>query len=58
MLFVFSKNKIISYTIAASVVVILFISSVSIIPNSDARLIQVSSNVTNNISNNNIENNN
>ena len=57
MLFVFNKNKIISYTIAASVVAILFIFSVSLIPNPDTQLIQVSTNVTNKI-NNNIQNNN
>ena len=57
MLFVFNKNKIISYTIAASVVAILFIFSVSLIPNLDTQLIQVSTNVTNKI-NNNIQNNN
>ena len=56
MLFVLNKNKIISYTVAASVVAILFIFSISLIPNSDIQLIQVSSNVTNNI-NNNISNN-
>ena len=57
MLFVFNKNNIISYTIAASVVAILFIFSVSLIPNPDTQLIQVSTNVTNKI-NNNIQNNN
>ena len=58
MLFVLNRNKIISYTIATSVVAILFIFSIFLIPNSDIQLIQVSSNITNNISNNNIQNNN
>ena len=53
MLFVFNKNKIISYFVATSVVAILFLFSVSIIPNDDVKMIQVSSN----ISENNIENN-
>lgn len=53
MLFVFNKNKIISYFVATSVVAVLFLFSVSIIPNDDVKMIQVSSN----ISENNIENN-
>ncbi len=57
MLFVFNKNKIISYTIAASVVGILFLFSISFIPNKNVELIQVSSNATN-IINNEIQNNN
>ena len=60
MLFVLNKNKIISYVVATSIVVILFIFSVSIIPNSDTKIVQVSSNVTNSIENeidgNNINN--
>lgn len=54
MLFVLNKNKIISYTVAASVVAILFIFSISLIPNSDIQVIQVSSNITNNLNDNNI----
>lgn len=48
MLFIFNKNKIFSYTIAASIVAILFIFSVLVLPNEDIKLIQVSSNAINN----------
>ena len=48
MLLLFNKNKIFSYTIAASIVAILFIFSVLVLPNDDVRLIQVSSNTVNN----------
>lgn len=58
MLFVFNKNKIISYTIATSVVAILFLFSISVIPNKDVELVQISSNITNEIENNEIQNNN
>ena len=40
MLFVFNKNKIISYFVATSVVAVLFLFSVSIIPNDDVKMIQ------------------
>ncbi len=58
MLFVFHKNKIISYTIAASIVIVLFLFSISFMPNSNIQLIQVSSNVINAVENNEIQNNN
>ena len=58
MLLVFNKDKMISYTVAASVVVILFIFSISLIPNPETKLMPVSSNITNDISNNIIQNNN
>lgn len=58
MLFVFNKNKIISYIVSASVVAILFLFSISLVPNKDIELIQISSNVTNNIISNEIQNNN
>ena len=62
MLFVFNKDKIISCTIAASIVIILFIFSMSLIPKSDTELVPISSNLTNSIENknnvNNINNNN
>lgn len=48
MLLIFNKNKIFSYTIAASIVAILFIFSVLVLPNDDVRLIQISSNTVNN----------
>ena len=44
MLFVFNKNKIISYLVATSIVIVLFMFSVSVIPNSDTKIVQVSSN--------------
>lgn len=58
MLFILNKNKIISYTIAASVVMILFVFSISFVPNKDVELIPISSNATNNIISNEIQNNN
>ena len=51
MLFVFNKDKIISYTVATSIVIVLFIFSMSLIPKSDTKLVQVSSNITNSIEN-------
>lgn len=48
MLFVLNKNKIMSYIVTSSVVVILFLFSISIIPSQDAKLVQISSNVLNN----------
>ena len=57
MLFIFNKNKIISYFVATSVVAVLFLFSVSIIPNDDVKMIQVSSNISENNIENKIENN-
>ena len=57
MVFVLNKNKIISYTIATSIVIILFIFSVSLIPNQDTKIVQVSTNIINSIENKNIGNN-
>ena len=57
MLFVFNKKKIISYIIATSIVIVLFVFSVSAIPNSDVEFMQVSSNITNSIENENNGNN-
>ena len=57
MLFVFNKNKIISYFVATSVVAVLFLFSASIIPNDDVKMIQVSSNINENNIENKIENN-
>ncbi len=58
MLFVFNKNKITSYVIATSIVMILFLVSISFIPNTDAKLVQISSNIVNNVENNNLKNDN
>ena len=53
MIYVFNKNKILSYMVASFIVVSLFIFSSSIIPNKDVELLKVSSNVsTNTIINN------
>lgn len=49
MLFVFNKDKIISCAIAGGIVLVLFIFSIAVIPNSDTKLVQISSNVTNSI---------
>ena len=57
MLFVINKNKIISYVVAASIVIVLFIFSASVVPDPDTKLIQVSSNITNSIENEKIGNN-
>ena len=48
MLLIFNKNKIYSYAIAASIVVVLFVFSVLFLPNDNVKLIQVSSNTVNN----------
>lgn len=58
MLFIFNKNKIISYTVAAGIVVTLFLFSMTFTPNMEVELIPVSSNVNNQITNYKIENNN
>lgn len=56
MIYVFNKNKIISYMVASIIVISLFVFSSSTIPN-DIELIKVSSNITsNNIENNNLRN--
>lgn len=53
MIYVFNKNKILSYMIASFIVVSLFVFSSSVIPNKDVELLKVSSNVsTNTIINN------
>lgn len=58
MLFVFNKNKIISYLVATSIVIVLFMFSVSVIPNSDTKIVQVSSNsIENNKDGNNTNRN-
>lgn len=57
MIYVFNKNKIVSYMVASIIVISLFVFSSTTIPN-DIELLKVSSNVTsNNIENNNMKNN-
>ena len=46
MIYVFNKNKILSYMIASFIVVSLFVFSSSVIPNKDVELLKVSSNVS------------
>lgn len=48
MIYVFNKNKILSYVIASLIVLVLFVFSSSIIPNQDIELLKVSSNAINN----------
>lgn len=56
MIYVFNKNKIVSYMVASIIVISLFVFSSTTIPN-DIELIKVSSNVTsNNIENNSLRN--
>ena len=55
MIYVFNKNKILSYMVTSFIVVSLFIFSSSIIPNKDVELLKVSSNISaNNSMNNNL----
>ena len=49
MLYVFNKNKIISYMVASFIVIALFTFSSTAIPNRDIQIVKVSSNVTENI---------
>ena len=57
MLFVFNKDKLVSYGISVFIIAIIFIFSTSLIPKTDTKIIQVSSNITNSIQNENIDNN-
>lgn len=53
MIYVFNKNKIISYMVASFIVIALFTFSSSAIPNRDIQVVKVSSNIVeNNIVNN------
>ena len=47
MLIVLNKNKIISYTVASSVVAILFVLSIFLAPREDVTLVPASSNIVN-----------
>ena len=51
MIYIFNKNKIISYILASSFVLMLFIFQDSIIPNKDIQLVKVSSNIMENTRN-------
>ena len=57
MIYVFNKNKIISYMVASFIVIALFTFSSSAIPNRDIQIVKVSSNVVENNTINNINNN-
>ena len=55
MIYVFNKNKIISYMVASFIVIALFTFSSSAIPNRDIQIVKVSSNVTENNTVNSVE---
>ena len=57
MLYVFNKNKIISYMVASFIVISLFAFSTSAIPNRDIQILKVSSNVIENNIVNDMKNN-
>ena len=57
MLYVFNKNKILSYMVASFMVIGLFTFSTSAIPNRDIQIVKVSTNVVENNTVNNIMNN-
>lgn len=48
MIYVFNRNKIISYMVASFIVIALFTFSSSVVPNRDIQIVKVSSNVTQN----------
>ena len=52
MIYVFNKNKMLSYVLACSFVLMLFIFQDSVIPNKDVELVKVSSNIIDNSNNN------
>ena len=56
MIYIFNKNKIISYMVASFIVIALFTFSSSAIPNRDIQIVKVSSNVTENGTVNNVNN--
>ena len=59
MIYVFNKNKILSYMIASFIVIGLFAFSSSIISNKDVEIVKISSNITSSNENsvNSIKNN-
>ena len=57
MIYVFNKNKILSYMVASFIVIALFAFSSSVIPSKDIQIVKVSSNVTQNSIVNKIQNN-
>ena len=56
MIYIFNKNKILSYVVASCFVLMLFTFHESIIPNRDVELVKVSSNVIENNNFNSINN--
>lgn len=56
MIYVFNKNKIFSYFIAAFIVIGLFAFSSSVIPDKDIQIVKVSSNIVGNNTINIVEN--
>ena len=57
MIYVFNKNKILSYMVASFIVIGLFTFSTSAIPNKDIQIVKVSANIIQNNMGNNIMNN-
>ena len=56
MIYVLNKNKIVSYMVASFIVIALFTFSSSAIPNRDIQIVKVSSDVVENNTVNNINN--
>ncbi len=56
MIYVFNKNKILSYMVASFIVLVLFAFGASTVPNPDVELLKVSANTMNNNTFNNIQN--
>lgn len=56
MIYVFNKNKILSYMVASFIVLLLFVFGASFVPSPEVDLVQVSANTTNNQILNNIQN--
>ena len=56
MIYIFNKDKIVSYMVASFIVIILFAFSTSIIPDKDIELLKVSVNAVNNEVNNYVDN--
>lgn len=57
MIYIFNKNKIVSYMVASCIVMLLFVFSTSMMPNKDLDLLKVSANVNNNQSMQRMNNN-
>lgn len=56
MIYVFNKNKILSYMVASFIVLVLFVFSTSMVPNQDVELLKVSANTMSNNVINHVQN--